>query len=68
MPFLNHRESIGRSIGNKEKFKLHVGKFSFSNRVVNEWNGLSEEIIQNKSLVDFKKKIDYHLGYIRGFI
>ena len=24
------------------RFRLNVGKFSFSNRVVNEWNGLSE--------------------------
>jgi len=52
----------------KKSFKLDVGKFSFSNRVVNEWNELSEEIIQSKSLVGFKKRIDYHLGYIRGFI
>ena len=51
-----------------KSFKLDVRKFSFSNRVVNEWNGLSEEIIQSKSLAGFKKRIDYHLGYIRGFI
>jgi len=44
------------------------GKFSFSSRVVNEWNGLSEEIIQSKSLEGFKKRIDYGLEYIRGFI
>jgi len=49
----------------KKSFKLDVRKFSFSNRVINEWNGLSEEIIQSKSL---EKRIDYHLGYIRGFI
>ena len=52
----------------KKSFKLDVRKFSFSNRVINEWNGLSEEIIQSKSLAGFKKRIDYHLGYIRGFI
>jgi len=49
----------------KKNFKLDVRKFSFSNRVINEWNGLSEEIIQSKSLAGFKKRIDYHLGYIR---
>ena len=42
----------------KKSFKLDVRKFSFSNRVVNEWNGLSEEIIQCKSLAGFKKRID----------
>ena len=52
----------------KKSFKLDVGKFSFSNRVVNEWNGLSEEIIHTKSLAGFKKRIDYHLRYIRVFI
>ena len=52
----------------KKSFKLDVRKFSFSNRVINEWNGLSEELIQSKSLAGFKKRIDYHLGYIRGFI
>ena len=30
-------------------------KFSFSNRMVNEWNVLSEEIIQSKSFSGFKK-------------
>ena len=37
----------------KKSFKLDVRKFSFSNRVINEWNGLSEEIIQSKSLAGF---------------
>jgi len=37
----------------KKGFRLDIGKFSFSNRVVNEWNGLSEEIIQSKSLAGF---------------
>ena len=77
----------------KKGFRLDVGNFSFSNSVVNKWNGLNEEIIQSKSLAGFKKRIivsemtynvsmgtlnptipylkkriDYHLGYIRGFI
>jgi len=48
-------------------FRLDAGKFSFSNSnmVVNEWNTLSEEIIQSKSLSLFLK-IDHHLGFIRG--
>jgi len=59
----------GRSLKvTKKSFKLDVGKFSFSNRAINEWNELTEEIIQSKSLAGFKKRIDYHLGCIRGFI
>jgi len=27
----------------KKGFRLDVGKFSFSNRVINEWNALSEK-------------------------
>ena len=50
----------------KKSFKLADGKFSFSNRVINEWNGLSEEIIQSKSLAGFKKRIDYHLVHHQG--
>jgi len=36
-------------------FRLDVGKFSFSNRVVNEWNAPRYEIIQSKSLAGLKK-------------
>jgi len=38
---------------NKKRVRLHVAKFSFSNRVVNEWNILDEEIISGCSLADF---------------
>jgi len=35
---------------NKKKVRLDVAKFFFSNRVVNEWNILDEEIISGCSL------------------
>ena len=35
---------------NKKRVRLEVAKFSFSNRVVNEWNILDEEIISGCSL------------------
>ena len=39
----------------KKGFRLDVGKFFYSNRVINEWNELSEEIIYlAKSLTGFK--------------
>ena len=53
---------------NKERVRLDVAKFSFSNRVVNEWNILDEEIILGCSLAGFKRKLDRHLRDKRGYI
>jgi len=48
--------------------RLDVAKFSFRNRVVNEWNILDEEIISGWSLAGFKRKLDGHLRDKRGYI
>jgi len=53
---------------NKKRVRLDVAKFSFSNRVVNEWNILDEEIISGCSLAGFKWKLDCHLRDKRGYI
>jgi len=53
---------------NKKRARLDVAKFFFSNRVINEWNMLSEEIIAGNSLSGFKSKLDRHLRDARGFI
>ena len=37
--------------------RLDIAKYSFSNRVVNEWNNLSKEVIASKSLAGFKNLI-----------
>jgi len=52
----------------KKRVKLDVAKFSFSNRVVNEWNILGEEIISGCSLAGFKRKLDCHLRDKTGYI
>jgi len=46
---------------NKKRVRLDVAKFSFSNRLVNEWNILDDEIISGCSLAGFKRKLDRHL-------
>jgi len=51
---------------NKKRVRLDVAKFSFTNRVVNEWNTLDEEIILGCSLAGFKRKLDRHLRDKRG--
>ena len=53
---------------NMKRVRLDVAKFSVSNRVVNEWNILDEEIISGCSLAGFKRKLDRHLRDKRGYI
>jgi len=53
---------------NKKRVGLDVAKFSFSNRVVNEWNILDKEIISGCSLAGFEQKLDRHLRDKRGYI
>ena len=52
----------------KYRFSKDVAKFSFVNRVVDEWNALPQEAIDSISVNSFKNKIDCHLKYKRGFI
>lgn len=52
----------------KSRFNTNTGKFVFTNRIVDEWNLLSEEIISCVTVNDFKNKLDLHLRSCRGFI
>ena len=45
-----------------------VGRFMFGNRVCNEWNMLSEDVVSAGSLNTFKAKLDHHLRIVRGFV
>ena len=51
----------------KNRFRTDVGKFSFANRVINEWNLLTQDIIACDTLEQFKVKLDRHLRLCRGF-
>ena len=51
-----------------KRVRLDVAKFSFSNRVVNEWNILDDETISERSLAGFKRKLDRHLRHKSGYI
>jgi ribonuclease P/MRP protein subunit RPP40 len=46
----------------KERARLDIRKFSFSNRIVDEWNKLTEEIVQCRTVNNFKNKIDLNLN------
>ena len=52
----------------KERFNTNIGKFMFSNRVVEEWNLLSEDVISANTVQVFKAKLDQCLRCSRGLI
>jgi hypothetical protein len=52
----------------KSRFNTDIGKFSFANRVVNEWNLLTQDIIDCKTVDQFKIKLDRYLRSGRGFL
>ena len=45
----------------KKQCRLDIRKFSFSQRTVNEWNGLSADCVGASSVNIFKNKIDIYL-------
>ena len=47
--------------------RLDIGRFAFSNRVVNMWNSLSEDVVACDTVTGFKIRIDRALNS-RGFI
>jgi hypothetical protein len=66
---VSHGSSRGHSCKVfKHRFLTDVGKFCFSNRVINEWNLLTQDIIDCSTIEQFKISIDHHLRYGRGFI
>jgi hypothetical protein len=51
----------------KPSFRLDIRKYSFSQRVINEWNLLPDELLECKTVNNFKKYLDLHLRNNRGF-
>jgi ribonucleases P/MRP protein subunit RPP40 len=50
----------------KSRFVTNCGKFLFSNRVVDEWNLLTEDIVSCDTVNGFKNKLDRYLECCRG--
>ena len=45
---------------NKESFNKFARAYTFSNRVINDWNSLPDYIINADSLTSFKNLLDKH--------
>ena len=50
----------------KKRFRLDTGKFSFGNRVINEWNKLPDSVVLEKNFNAFKGKLDIYLKQVGG--
>ena len=64
---------VGKTRGNslkmfKKRFRINIGKYSFSNRAIDNWNRLNNDIVTAKSLNLFKGKLDSHLRNVAGLI
>ena len=51
----------------RKQVRLDAGKFSFGNRVCEEWNKLPGWIVSAKNVNEFKGRLDHHLRDYRGF-
>ena len=52
----------------KKRVSLDVGRYKFGNRVCNEWNLLTEDVVSAGSLNTFKASLDHHLRNVMGFV
>ena len=51
----------------KKSFRTNFGKYSFGNRVIEDWNLLPAGIVSADSINSFKNLLDHHLEQVRGF-
>jgi ribonucleases P/MRP protein subunit RPP40 len=52
----------------KKRVKLDIAKYSFGNRIVNDWNNLPDDVVQAGSVDAFKGRLDKYLKHVRGLI
>ena len=45
----------------KSRYKKEIGKNWFSNRVVDEWNALSGQVVSARTIESFKRRLDRHM-------
>ena len=42
----------------KDRFRLDIRKFSFKNRVIDQWNHLPAKVVEAKSVYSFERLLD----------
>jgi len=52
----------------KPLFSTNIGKVTFVNRVVEEWNKLPVDVVSCDTVLNFKMKLDGYLRFGRGLI
>ena len=50
----------------KNRFNTNCYKYYFSNRIVDEWNLLTDDVASRNTVNGFKVKLDQHLRFSRG--
>ena len=50
----------------KRRVRLDVAKYSFGNRVCDQWNGLPQEVVSSPSVNTFENGLDNHLRTTGG--
>jgi len=52
----------------KNQYSSNIGKFRFSNRVVEQWNKLTEHVVSSDTANSFKNRYDQFIRSCQGFM
>ena len=52
----------------KRRFNTDLGKFSFTNRIVDIWNSLPEDLLEGNTINAFKNGLDKVLRTQKGYL
>ena len=50
----------------KSSFSTIIGKFPFSNRIIDDWNSLPQHVVSSNTVNTFKIRLDQHYCTVRG--
>lgn len=64
----DYHDYVGYAFGGdyKKGFRTNIAKYSFGNRVIDEWNRLPSCVIESSSLGVFKGSLDRFLSGMGG--
>ena len=50
----------------KSALSTNIGKFSFSNRIIDDWNSLPQHVVSSNTINTVKMRLDRHCCTVRG--